>query len=151
MLLSQFKATLNRLPAATLRIVLPDGDTIPDDFHITEVGYVTKRFVDCGGTVRSTGACVLQAWVARNDKEHRLSAGKLASILELARDLVPSDDAEMEIEYEGCLISQFPVLAAEASGGVISFSLGRKHTDCLAREACGLEACGCESEEGQCC
>jgi hypothetical protein len=30
-----------------------------------------KEFIDCGGTVRSTNACVLQVWVA-NDVDRRL-------------------------------------------------------------------------------
>jgi len=29
---------------------LPEGTYLPAHFHMTEVGLVTKHFVDCGGT-----------------------------------------------------------------------------------------------------
>jgi predicted transcriptional regulator len=28
---------------------LPDGTTVPEHFHVTEVGLITKNFIDCGG------------------------------------------------------------------------------------------------------
>jgi hypothetical protein len=135
----------------TLRIVLPGGDVVPADFHVTEVGHVAKSFIDCGGTKRLSAACVLQVWIASNDKEHRLTAGRLGSILELARDIIPSDDLDVEIEYEACAVSQYPLVAVEAGSSELTLTLGSKHTDCLAREACGLESCGCETEEEECC
>jgi Family of unknown function (DUF6428) len=149
--LRDLKAALQLRPEGNLRFVLPDGDPIPDDFHVTEVGHVTRRFVDCGGTVRSTAACVLQAWVAGDDREHRLNAGKLASILDLAGAVIPSDELEVEVEYEGCVISQYPVLSSSADGAGLTFQLGHKHTDCLAKEACGLGQSRCGSGEGGCC
>src|ERR1700690_153393 len=103
--LAELKAILREHQEKQLIFLLPDGDSIPPDFHVTEVGHVVKNFVDCGGTVRSAAACVLQAWTAAGDHGHRLSAGKLASILELARAVVPSDDLDVEIEYESCGIS----------------------------------------------
>jgi hypothetical protein len=151
MLLSELKRALQGHPEKNLLFVLPDGGPIPADFHVTGVGHVTKNFIDCGGTRHSTAACVLQAWVARNDKEHRLAAGKLSSILKLAGKVVPSDEIEIEVEYEGCAVSQHPVMAVDASGAELAFTLGSKHTDCLAREACGLESCVRGPGEGECC
>ncbi len=151
MQLRELKKALQGHPGKNLRFVLPAGDPIPADFHITEVGHVTKDFIDCGGTRHSTAACVLQAWVARNDKEHRLTASKLSSILELAGKVVPSDDLEVEVEYEDCAVSQHPVMAVDTSGAELVFTLGSKHTDCLARAACGLESCACGPGEGECC
>jgi len=150
MKLRDFKTALTMHPKKNLCLLLPGGDRIPADFHITEVGFVSKSFVDCGGTKRATNACVLQAWVARNDQDHRLTAGKLASILGLARDLLPSEELDVEIEYEGCVISQYPVLAANEVGAELAFTLGNKHTDCLAKEACGLESCGCGPADEAC-
>jgi hypothetical protein len=149
--LRDFKSALRQHPERNLRIVLPNGDPIPAEFHVTEVGHVAKKFIDCGGTARETAACVLQVWVAGNDRDHRLNAGKLGSILEMAGGIVPSDDLEVEVEYEGCVISQYPILAAETGGPEVTFQLGHKHTDCLAKEACGLEPCGCGPSEGKCC
>jgi hypothetical protein len=100
--------------------------------------------------VRSSVACVLQTWVAANDRSHRLMAGKLASILDLARKVVPSDDLEVEVEYEADAISQYPLAAAEARGGEVVLTLASKHTDCLARSACGLEPAGCGDADEPC-
>jgi len=73
--INAFREVLTANPEAAIRFMLPDGDFVPAHFHITEVGRVHKDFIDCGGTVRSTTACVLQVWVA-GDLEHRLNTFK---------------------------------------------------------------------------
>jgi hypothetical protein len=142
MYFSEFKGLLALNPENVLSLTLPDGSTIPADFHVTEVGHVAKRFVDCGGTIRSLDACLLQVWVAANDKDHRLTAGKLAAILDLAKPVLPSADVAVEVEYGEIEVSQFLVSAVVSEGTVSRISLENKRTDCLAREACGLES-GC--------
>jgi hypothetical protein len=142
MKLSEFNDILLRHPENRLRIFLPGGGEIQADFHVTEVGHVAKRFIDCGGTMHSREACVLQVWLAKNDAEHRIRAGKLASILGLAKSLFPSGDLDVEVEYEDRVVSQYPISSFEAGPGELRFRLESKHTDCLAREACGLET-GC--------
>src|SRR6476620_3328794 len=144
---SEFKAHLEAHPQAQLRFVLPDGDVIAAHAHITEVGRVDKSFIDCGGTIRRNSACSLQAWVAE-DVDHRLSPGKLAGVLDLAAPLFLGDDLPVEIEYEDCAISQFPVLSvSQEAEGVLRFVLGSKHTDCLAKELCLPQA----QEGASCC
>lgn len=143
MKISAFKSTLAAHPNLALEFAFDDGDTIPASFHITEVGHSVRKFIDCGGTVRKTETCLLQAWVGEDD-DHRLAPAKLASILDVAKAVLPADDLEVEIEYEGCVISQYRVAGHEVREGVLRFILEDKHTDCLAREACGLgEGCGC--------
>jgi hypothetical protein len=153
MTIAELKHILTQNPAKPLTFVLPDREQIPAHFHITEVGHVQKEFIDCGGTRRSSSACVLQAWVAANDEDHALSAGKLAGILDLAGPLFPKDDLAVEVEFEAPLISQFPILSAETSGDTIVFQLATKHTDCLAKEQCGLESASsaCCSAGSGCC
>jgi hypothetical protein len=152
--LGSLKANLRKYPAKNVRFLLPDGDPIPADFHVTEVGHVVKSFIDCGGTARRMETCLLQAWVAGDDPDHRLSTHKLAKILELAAKLVPSEDLEVEVEYEPCALAQYKVEGAEVAGDELQFQLAHKHTDCLAREACGLaptgSGCGCGEAEGKC-
>lgn len=140
--LSELRALLAADPAAALELVFDDGDTVPASFHVTEVGHVTRRFIDCGGTRRTTECCLLQVWVAAGDPDHRLPAGKLLDILRLADDLLPTADLPVEIEYEGCVLSQYAVAAGEAAPGWICLRLEDKHTDCLAKEACGLTPAG---------
>ena len=50
MKLSEFKSHLNQME--TVQFVLPNGSLIPPHFHITEVGQIEKRFIDCGGVLR---------------------------------------------------------------------------------------------------
>src|SRR6478736_5953435 len=104
----EFAAVLGRNPEAPLHFMLPDGDFVPAHFHVTEVGRVRKDFIDCGGTTRSTTACVLQLWVA-DDVDHRLTAGRLAHIVGLADPLLGNDDLPVEVEYDSGFITQLPL------------------------------------------
>jgi len=149
MKLSEFKKNLLNAPEHELRFVLPDGDLIPAHAHITEVGRVDKNFVDCGGTGRSVSNCTLQVWVAEDDEAHRFLPGKLAKVMEMAAPILRGDDLEMEVEYEDCSISQFPIVDAAIADGVLTFQLGSKHTDCLAKEACKVPLKGVN--ESRCC
>jgi Family of unknown function (DUF6428) len=121
------------------RFILPGGDQIPAHFHLTEVGYVAKKFVDCGGTFRDRGTCILQTYVAE-DFDHRLKAKRFADILDLARPILPGDDLEVEMEWDCCVVSQYPIVAGRAVENRLEFQLAAKHTDCLAKQKCGCES-----------
>ncbi|HEY2858097.1 MAG TPA: DUF6428 family protein [Terracidiphilus sp.] len=150
MKLSEFKSHLLVSTNHEMRFVLPDGDLIPAHAHVTEVGRVDKNFIDCGGTSRSWSNCTLQVWVAENDEQHRLPPAKLAAVMDMGAALFRGEDLEVEIEYEDCCteLSQYPVLAVEQANGTLTFKLGSKHTDCLAKESCGLSPAG---EQSGCC
>ncbi len=137
---AEFRAALLTDPNAALHLMLPDGDFVPAHFHVTEVGRVQKDFIDCGGTTRSAVTCLLQVWVA-SDVAHRLTAGKLAGVLKLAAPLLGSDDLSVEVEYERDWVSQLPVIGAEVTPMGVLFHLGKKHTDCLAPDKCGVSGC----------
>ncbi len=153
MTITELKAQLRAQPGLNIAIALPDERRIPAHYHITEVGHVTKRFVDCGGTVRASETCVLQThFGSPKDDGHRLTGGKLAHILDLAKALLPSDAVPVEVEYEDGVISQFPLVAAEVEDGSLVLHLGLKHTDCLAKDRCGIEDDAEQVQEtGQCC
>ena len=139
--LSAVRAMLAAEPGAGVMFELPDGTRVPPHFHVTEVGRVRKDFIDCGGTVRSSERCVLQVWVADNDEAHRLSAGKLAKIIDLAGPLLGTADLPMEVEYDVGVITQFPIEGAVRTPEGIIFRLGGKHTACLAPDRCGVACC----------
>ncbi len=142
MKLDELKSLLRAHPEATPRFFLPDGDAIPAHFHITEVGHVAKRFVDCGGTVHdSRETCLLQTYVA-GALEHRLDAATFTKILDLGKAVLPGDDLEVEVEYDCCVTAQYPIASAQSSGAHLDFQLEARHTDCLAKEKCGIES-GC--------
>ncbi len=130
MLLSELKQGLNQIQAVRFR--LPNGDLIPSHFHITEVGLMEKRFIDCGGTVRKDQTISLQLWTAE-DYDHRLAADKMRSILELSEKTLALPDAELEVEYQGLTIEKFDLELMEGE-----FHLLPKHTDCLAKDNCGV-------------
>ena len=132
---------------ATLRFVLPSGEFMPAHFHVTEIGRVEKNFIDCGGTRRQSVACMLQTWTA-NDVDHRLTAGKLAKIFKLAAPLLKSADLPVEIEYGVDVAGQYILDKVEAAPQSLHFVLAAKHTDCLARDKCGVNEC---SSPGCCC
>jgi hypothetical protein len=138
--LDQFKNVLSENPESGLQLLLPTGETIPSHFHITEVGYVTKDFIDCGGTRRTTSSCVLQSLIA-HDIDHRLKADKLAGILQLSGKVVPDSSVPVEIEYDAGTVSTyaFGSVVPSRDGKVIVISLEAKHTACLAPDKCGLE------------
>jgi hypothetical protein len=141
MTLSQFKILLQDNRDKGFRLILPDDNAVPISFHITEVAYVQKTFIDCGGTVRETRTCQLQAWIGP-DEDHRIAAGKMADVLGRAAHFLPSDDLELEIEYEEATISQYPVAHAEVSDEFVTLHLTHKHTACLAPELCIVPTVG---------
>ncbi len=146
---------LSYQPSLPLQILLPGGGLVPVSFHITEVARVQKSFIDCGGARHETRTCQLQAWVGGDD-DHRIAAGKLAAILDKAASAFGDEDLPVEIEYEDGLISQYPLSGVERTRDALVFHLVKKHTDCLAKELCGVPATssGAVSEPeaaGSCC
>jgi hypothetical protein len=133
MKIDEFRSALEAAPEALVRFTLPNGDQVPVHFHVTEVGYLSKKFIDCGGVTGATESCVLQTWLG-DDDDHRLSAGRLAKILALGGGALPHDNLEVEVEYDCCVVSHYPVRAAKRVSGYLEFTLGSKSTQCLARE-----------------
>jgi hypothetical protein len=62
---------------------LEDGTLVPSHFHVTEIGLITKKFIDCGGIMRDEQKINFQLWVA-DDFDHRLASSKLLNIIHLA-------------------------------------------------------------------
>lgn len=133
----QFREVLEANQNASLHIMLPGGEFVPDHFHVTEVGRVEKRFIDCGGTVRHTACCSLQIWTA-DDHEHRLQAGKLAGIFKMARSLIERDDLPIELEYGSEIAVQYRLADVEVTPKGLLFVLAGRQTECLAPDQCGV-------------
>ena len=83
MKLSQIKALLPTLENVTFK--LENGIFVPEHFHVTEVGVITKHFIDCGGAIRNEKVVNFQLWNA-NDFEHRLKPTKLLKIIKLSEE-----------------------------------------------------------------
>lgn len=149
MTIQEFKALLTQHADKSFQLRLPGGDEVPVSFHITEVGRVTKTFLDCGGQHRQTDTCQLQAWVGE-DGDHRIASSKLLGIFRKAAFLLPNESIPVEIEYEAEVISQYPIARAEITDSAVILHLTTKHTDCLAKELCGLPTTGKAAAEGCC-
>lgn len=133
---------LSRASDLPVNIYFPDAGFAPAHYHLTEVGLVTKKFVDCGGTMRETVTCALQIWVA-NDTDHRLKAKKFVDILRQAAKFIPMD-TPVTVEYQQDhktlgVYSLFNTHLIEERGLNLITSL--KNTNCLAPDKCGVKGC----------
>jgi hypothetical protein len=129
MKLSEIKTILST--AETVNFELENGTQVPEHFHVTEVGMVTKHFIDCGGKERIEKTANFQLWDA-NDFEHRLKPQKLLNIISLSEQLLRMGDLEIEVEYQTNTIGKYD-LAFDGK----NFTLLSKKTACLAVEVCG--------------
>ena len=157
MKLSEIKNHLQTAEAVNFQ--LPNGAFVPEHFHVTEVGIVTKHFIDCGGRVRNEKVVNFQLWNA-NDTEHRLKPQKLQNIIALSEKVLGIEDLEVEVEYQSDTIGKYGM---DFNGK--DFVLTLKHTDCLAKDNCGVpgqkekvnlsdlqtEEKGCCTPGGGCC
>ncbi len=137
MKLSELRSLLEANPQRQFRLLLPDASPVPVSFHITEIGRVEKRFLDCGGTPRETTTCQLQVWVGE-DLDHRIETQKMAGILDQGKTLLPDGSVPVEIEYEDRVVSQYTIEGHEVTAEAVILRLAHKHTECLASELCGL-------------
>lgn len=130
MKLNEIKEILPLL--STVSFILPDGSEVPAHFHVTEVGKVSKHFIDCGGSVRLEEVVNFQLWNA-NDYDHRLHPEKLLKIILLSEEKLQLGNYDIEVEYQGATIQKFALDFKDNK-----FFLVSKHTDCLAKDKCGI-------------
>lgn len=130
--ISEMKQSLAGLEAVNFR--LPNGDYLPAHFHVTEVGLVTKHFIDCGGVERKENVANFQLWEA-GDYDHRLAPQKFLHILNLSERILGSEELAIEVEYQQDTIGKFGLTFDGTD-----FVLTPKQTACLAQDACGIPA-----------
>ena len=130
MKLSEIKKLLTTVE--TVNFQLPNGSFVPEHFHVTEVGLITKNFIDCGGTVRKETVVNFQLWDA-NDFEHRLKPKKLNDIIALSEKVLDIEDLEIEVEYQAETIGKY-----DLTFNGKDFLLIAKQTACLAQDQCGV-------------
>lgn len=132
MKLSEIKTILETVE--TVNFQLPNGNFVPEHFHVTEIGLIIKNFIDCGGTVRKETVANFQLWNA-NDLEHRLKPQKLIDIIILSEKVLGIEDFEIEVEYQDNTIGKY-----DLSFNGKDFLLLNKQTACLAQDNCGITA-----------
>ncbi|MEM6811547.1 MAG: DUF6428 family protein [Pseudomonadota bacterium] len=142
MKISEVKDALSKLESVTFK--LPDGSELPPHFHVTEVGLVTKHFIDCGGTERKETVANFQLW-EEQDYDHRIAPEKFLKILNVCEKILGDEDYEIEVEYQQSTIGKFNL-----SFDGQAFQLENKYTACLALDACGIPP-RTENSESQSC
>lgn len=130
MKLSDIKIILPNLD--NVEFQLENGSFVPAHFHVTEVGQIEKRFIDCGGVIRQEKIVNFQLWNA-NDFEHRLKPSKLLKIIALSEEKLQIEDGEIEVEYQSETIGKYDL---DFNGKY--FILKNKQTACLAPDACQI-------------
>ena len=130
MKISEFKVHLANLHSVGFK--LPNGQCVPLHFHITEVGVLTKHFIDCGGDVHEEKSANLQIWVA-DDFDHRLKPLNLLHIIDLSAKVLKDEDLEIEVEYQTDTIGKYGLSIDNDA-----FLLVAKETDCLAKVKCNI-------------
>jgi len=131
MKLSEVKTALQNLESITFQ--LPDESFVPSHFHVTEIGVITKNFIDCGGVIRTENKVNFQIWEDEKDIDHSLKPGKLLDIISLSERVLGIEDADVEVEYQEHTIGKYQL---EFDGK--KFLMFNTYTDCLAKDNCGV-------------
>lgn len=115
-----------------LNFTTPNGQNVPSHFHVTELGLSTRHFIDCGTDIHTETFACFQIWVA-SDTDHRLSPEKFNTIIEQSSKILGDSNPEIEVEYQTDTIGRYGLNFVNGT-----FQLTAKHTDCLAKEKCGI-------------
>lgn len=129
MKLSDFKKHLSN--SKSINFELPDQSSVAPNFHITEVGTITRNSIDCGGNRHQNSFVNFQIW-ENEDKAHRLTPIKLLNIIHKSESIFGDMDFEIEVEYQTSTIGKYNL---EINGE--NFVLMPTKTDCLASDTCG--------------
>ena len=142
MRINDIKEILNKIP--NVNFILPNGESVPSHFHITEIGVITKHFIDCGGTERIEMIANFQLWTA-DDFDHRLAPQKLLDIIKLSKNILKLGNLEIEVEYQKDTIGKFGL---DFNGS--NFLLTNTKTNCLDKDKCGITDKENNSNESTC-
>ena len=148
MTLADFRKVLASQPGLGLRFRLPTGVLLAEHLHLTEVARVEKRFIDCGGTVRTQVSARVQLWVA-DDTDHRVGCAKCRQVPDRGRSVIGSEDVPFEVECDLPYLTMLPVVGTVVEGADRVVLLGTSQADCLAPEVC-LPPQACQPGGGCC-
>jgi len=130
MKINDFKDRLSKLNKVVF--ILPDNAEVPVHFHITEMGIISKNYIDCGGTIREEKVANFQIWHA-NDYDHRIQPSQIIDIIDIAEKSVNLENLDIEVEYQSETIGKYGLSFSNDC-----FHLTPTFTDCLAKEKCGI-------------
>jgi hypothetical protein len=116
-----------------------------------KIGHLVRNFIDCGGLSGKEEKVVLQTHVG-DDTDHRLRSDRFAKILRLGKRVIPTANLDVDVEYDCCVVAQYPIAEATPEGEHLNLILQRRRTQCRVRERRESEtAAGCCATSAACC
>lgn len=130
-----FQRVLYENPTKQIKFDLPNGDSVPAHFHITDVCSVFKHAIDCGGQTREEAQVQIQLWLGA-DMEHRLISDTAVKILQqshaILKKLPDLANTPVVIEYQTEATALYQISHVNLSESEIVFDLQTTQTQCLA-------------------
>jgi hypothetical protein len=133
-----FLQQLRANPNAPLMFTLPNGQSIPEGYHLTELKSVNVQAMDCGGQADAWNETIIQLWSAPEGEPGRQMTGqKFLEITDQVVKVVPVNmQAQLKIEYglggEPAAHYRIGSLALEA--GILNAQLQPLAVSCKARD-----------------
>jgi hypothetical protein len=122
-----------------------DGLAIDPHYHLTEVGIVSKRSIDCGMQKHDESQILLQLHYGA-DVDHRLTPVKVNGILKKTSSELQLADLPVQIEMQGKTLEIYGL-----DSHPLGFQLKNLSTTCKAADACGIIPLASEKSEAACC
>src|SRR5438477_430134 len=86
-----------------------------------------RNFIDCGGLTGKEEKVVLQTHVG-SDIDHRLRSDRFAKILRLGNRVIPGADLDVDVEYDCCVVAQYPIAEITPDAEHLNLILERGRT-----------------------
>lgn len=140
---NEFLSLLQEHPNKSLRFEYKNGHYVGANYHITEIKNITIDAVDCGAKTDFWKETIVQLWESPSEKDKReyMSASKALSILTRVDAIKPMEkEVEVKFEYSNPSFhtAQLFVHGYDLSADQITLKLGVEHTDCKAKDECGV-------------
>lgn len=132
---SEILNTLNQ-ENKELEFLLPDGESITGDLHITEIKNVNVDSTDCGGNTHSFEETIIQLWL--NEESNRVAdwtiekARKIFDIVGAQRPYLMDAEAYIEFGDSSHLTSKYGFVAKKV-GEKLVLQLEEEKTVCKPR------------------
>lgn len=121
-----------------LMFTLPNGQTVPEGYHLTELKSVNVQAMDCGGQSESWAETIIQLWSAPEGEPGRQMTGKkFLEITDQVLKVVPVNmDANLKIEYGlgGEPAAHYRVGSLRLEAGILNANLEPLPVSCKARD-----------------
>jgi len=152
---NEFLSLLKEHPSKSLLFEYKSGHFVGANYHITEIKNITIDSVDCGAGTDFWKETIIQLWESPEEKDmgEYMSAYKALGILSKVDAIKPMEkEVEVKFEYSnsGFHTAQLFVNAYEVNGNQLIMKLGVEHTDCKAKETCGVPVTAGAEENNSC-